>query len=107
MPDTVRPAETREMRLVSRLIRLSDQTADESLAEFIAWRRHPGQGPLSWNEISHALTPVIDEVVTEGTIRKWAASYGIPDGGARIKLTVREYEKGLKTAGLSLPQAHP
>ena len=82
MPGTerVRPAETREMRLISQIIESSRKVSDVSLAQFIARRRHPEAGPNSWNEISHALTPVIfGEFVTEGTIRKWAAVYGIPD----------------------------
>jgi hypothetical protein len=105
MPGTerVRPAETREMRLISRLIEMSSEVSDTSLAQFIARRRHPEAGPNSWNEISHALTPVIfGEFVTEGTIRKWAAAYGIPDRGPRIKITTREYASGLKAAGISL-----
>jgi hypothetical protein len=64
--------------------------------------RHPDAGPHSWNEISHALTPVIDEIVTEGTLRKWAAAYGIPDRGPRIKITPREFAAGLKAAGIAL-----
>ena len=102
MPGTerARPKETREMRLVSRLINMVG--SDPSLAVFIARRRHPDNGPRSWNEISHELTPVIDEIVTEGTLRKWAAVYGIPDRGPRIKLTPKEYAAGLKAAGISL-----
>jgi hypothetical protein len=104
MPDTkrVRPAITREMRLVSRLIETSPEVSDTSLAQFIARRRNPDAGPHSWNEISHALTPVINEIVTEGTLRKWAAAYGIPDRGPRIKLTPREFANGLKAAGITL-----
>jgi hypothetical protein len=104
MPDTkrVRPAITREMRLVSRLIETSPEVSDTSLAQFIARRRNPDAGPHSWNEISHALTPVIDEIVTEGTLRKWAAAYGIPDRGPRIKITPREFAAGLKAAGIAL-----
>jgi hypothetical protein len=71
--ERVRPAITREMRLVSRLIETSPEVSDTSLAQFIARRRNPESGPHSWNEISHALTPVIDEIVTEGTLRKWAS----------------------------------
>lgn len=100
--DRVRPKETREMRLVSRLIEMSPEVTDASLAQFIARRRHPESGPQSWNEISHALTPVIGEIVTEGTLRKWADAYGVPDRGPRIRITAREYAAGLKAVGISL-----
>jgi hypothetical protein len=100
--ERVRPAITREMRLVSRLIEASPEVSDTSLAQFIARRRDPESGPHSWNEISHALTPVIDEIVTEGTLRRWAAAYGIPDRGPRIKITPKEFARGLKDAGIIL-----
>lgn len=100
--ERVRPRETREMRLVSRLIDASRKTTDKSLVEFIARRRHPSEGPHSWNEISHALTPVLGELITEGTVRKWAHAYGIPDPGPRVKLTAQEYDEGLEAEGITL-----
>lgn len=102
MPDTAqRPTETREMRLVDRLLQLSEDP--DNLRCFIARRRHPDQGPLSWDQISFELAKHLGgEIVTDGTLRKWAAVYGIPDGGRNINLTKREYEQGLKAANISL-----
>lgn len=105
MPVTedVRPTVTREMRLVSRLIEQDRKSGARSLAEFIAVRRHPDAGPLSWPQISYELVAVIGERVSEGTVRKWAHALGIPDPGPRIKLTADEYTEGLAAAGISLP----
>ena len=100
--ERVRPVETREMRLASRLIERNRKVPEASLAEFIATRRHPNAGPLSWPQISYELVAVIDERVSEGTVRKWAHAYGIPDPGPRIKLTVDEYETGLTEAGITV-----
>jgi hypothetical protein len=78
--ERVRPAITREMRLVSRLIEASPEVSDTSLAQFIARRRDP----------------------ESGTLRRWAAAYGIPDRGPRIKITPKEFARGLKDAGIIL-----
>jgi hypothetical protein len=100
--EKVRPAITREMRWASELIELKPEVPDTSLAQFIARRRNPETGQLSWNEISHALTPVLKAVIAEGTLRRWAAAYGIPDRGPRIKITPKEFARGLKDAGITL-----
>lgn len=91
------------MRLVSRLIYLDEHNQDKSLMQFIARRRQPAQGPKSWDEISYDLRDVIGEIVTDGTLRKWAAIYGVPDGGRGITLTQKEYTAGLKASGIVLP----
>lgn len=105
MPETAtRPGVSREMRLVSKLIAAqTDEGDDESaLCLFIARRRHPNAGPMSWDRVTYELAQVIGEIVTDPTLRKWAAAYGIPDGGRNITLTVKEYERGLKAANISL-----
>lgn len=105
MPERGRPPETREMRLVSRLIeeeRHARMGSDATLAEFIARRRHPDAGPLSWDQISYQLADVIGEIVTDGTLRKWAAILGVPNAGRGVTLTKAEYERGLKAAKIVL-----
>jgi|tagenome__1003787_1003787.scaffolds.fasta_scaffold20589123_1 hypothetical protein len=100
--ERVRPTITREMRLVSRLIAKDRKVPDASLAQYIARCRNPATGQQSWNEISHALTPILGEIITEGTLRKWAAAYGIPDRGPRIKITPEEFAAGIEAAGIAL-----
>lgn len=101
MADTARPAETREMRLVSKLIEQSKAVKDKALVDFLARRRHPAM-QLSWDQVSFQLAAVIGEIVTDGTLRKWASVYGIPDGGRNIVLTTDEYERGLKAASITI-----
>lgn len=73
-----RPDETREMRLVSKVVELTE-VREMSLPEFIAVRRLPGDRWSTWDELSYDLTEVIGEIVTSGTLRRWAKRYGIPE----------------------------
>jgi hypothetical protein len=74
------PGETREMRLVGKVIALTKGIGDKSLPEFIARRRSPGGGWRTWDELSYELTQIIGEIITDGTLRHWAKRYGIPEG---------------------------
>lgn len=97
-----RPPETREMRLVSRILELKARKGnDTTLKQFLARRRHPDAN-LSWDEVSFQLNDVIGEIVTDGTLRKWANIYGIPNAGRGVTLTKDEYENGLAAAGITL-----
>lgn len=97
-----RPPETREMRLVSQVLRLKAKKGDDtSLKQFLARRRHPDAN-LSWDDVSFDLKQVIGEIVTDGTLRKWANIYGIPNAGRGVTLTKDEYENGLAAAGITL-----
>lgn len=109
MPDTrsVRPTVTREMDFASQLIEQNRKVPEASLAEFIASRRHPSAGPLSWPDISYELVSVLRKRVADGTVRKWALAYGIPVPPRGIKLTAEEYEAGLAEAGIVSFRAHP
>lgn len=73
-----RPNETREMRLISKVIELHGDR-DRSLPEFIGRRRQPGSAWRTWDELSFELTELIGEIVTDGTLRRWAKRYGIPE----------------------------
>lgn len=74
------PNETREMRLFSRLIAINDEVNDESLAQFIANRRIPlGTFWRTWEELVFDLASATGELVTDGSLRKWAKRYGIPE----------------------------
>jgi hypothetical protein len=70
--------ETREMRLITKVIQRSD-LLENSLAEFIAVRRAPGPKWRSWEGVTVDLNAVIDEIVGIATLRAWASVYGIPD----------------------------
>lgn len=77
--DRSRPGETREMRLVGRVIALYRKVPDASLPEFIARRRTPGEMWRTWDELSFELAEVIDEVIGARTLNMWAKRYGIPE----------------------------
>jgi hypothetical protein len=70
---------TREMRLFSKVIQASRKVPDESLPEFIARRRMPGDHWRTWDEIRFALREVTGEIVGDQTVRGWAKRYGIPE----------------------------
>lgn len=83
MPTTrPRPNETREMRLVGKVIELSE-LPESDLPSFIAQRRLPGDSWRTWDEISFELAEVIGDIVTNGTLRHWAKRYTIPEDTRR------------------------
>jgi hypothetical protein len=116
MPNLARPQETREMRLFSKVIELvmtagqhNVPVLDISLAEFIARRRQPGDTWRTWDELRYELRDVTGEVVSDGTIRRWARWYGIPeytraDGKAEgsAEVTAAAYAKAIRKAGIVL-----
>jgi hypothetical protein len=94
-----RPDETREMRLVGRLIELNPEVADASLPQFIANRRWPGSDEWStWDEITHELRDITGEIITDVSLRRWASRYGIPQNTALAggPVTEAEYAKALE-----------
>lgn len=106
MPTTrPRPNETREMRLVGRVINLSAGIEDTGLADFIARRRLPGATWRTWDEISFELAEVLGEIVTNGTLRHWAKRYGVPedtkadDSG---KTNTRQFRSALTKAHITI-----
>lgn len=83
MPTTrPRPNETREMRLVGKVIELSS-LPEIDLPAFIAVRRLPGDSWRTWDEISFELAEVTGEIVTDMTLRHWAKRYDIPEDTKR------------------------
>lgn len=75
-----RANETREMRLLTKVIELSKKTKELSLPEFIAVRRQPDSEQWkTWDEITIALYEVTGEVITDVSLRRWAERYGIPE----------------------------
>lgn len=108
---SLRPNETREMRLFSKVVEQhklwnsavgDDSFRDLSLPQFIARRRAPGDDWKSWDEIRYELRTISGEIVTDGTLRKWAQRYGIPqltqaDGDAD------EYGGKLQEVGIEIP----
>lgn len=115
MPTTrTRPNETREMRLFSKVIELDKEIAhlnndasvstDDSLPQFIARRRMPGDGWRTWDEIRYELRDVAGEIVSDGSMRTWARRYGVPentkaDGSDKA---IQEYTDALREAGIDL-----
>jgi hypothetical protein len=97
------PDETREMRLVSKVIELHEDR-DASLPEFIARRRLPGTTWRTWDELSFELTEVIGEIVTDGTLRRWAKRYGIPESttAEQDDGVAKAYTAVLRKAGIVL-----
>lgn len=98
------PNETREMALFSKVVSLAED-ADRSLAEFIARRRVPGVGWRSWDQIRYELAQVSGQIVSDGSIRKWAERYGIPqytqaDGQGDVN--PKAYARALAKAGISI-----
>lgn len=97
--------ETREMRLITKVIQLSD-IKERSLAEFIAARRAPGPDWHSWEGVTVDLEKVTGEVVGIATLRTWADVYGIPDGtrlnGEHGGTRAKQYANALKRAGITI-----
>lgn len=98
--------ETREMRLITRVIQLSD-VPETSLAEFIARRRAPGADWRSWEGVTVDLHEVIGEVVGIASLRGWAAVYRIPDatrlnGKENVEAAAKGYASALKRAGITI-----
>jgi hypothetical protein len=93
--------ETREMRLISRILFDADLGG---LPEFLASRRLPGNGWRSWEQITIDLHKATDETITREGIRRWARKYGIPedtkptDGPALTKA----YRAKVKRAGITI-----
>lgn len=113
MPTTrPRPNETREMRLFSRVIELHLTTydpkktwvIDNSLPQFLARRRLPGGDYRSWDEIRYELADISGEIVTDGTIRKWAKRYGIPEDTVAEPTdeALAAYSEALRAANIDL-----
>jgi hypothetical protein len=97
------PGETREMRLLSKLIKLSDAVPDESLPEFIARRRSPGTQWRKWPELGYEIADVSDEVIADQSLRQWAKRYGIPEdttADARTGPSAKVYAKAIERAGI-------
>lgn len=114
MPTTrPRPNETREMRLFSRVIKqhwmATDNSevvvfGDRSLPQFLARRRRPGESHRSWDEIRYELADISGEIVTDGTIRKWAKRYGIPEDTVAEPTdeALAAYSEALRAANIDL-----
>lgn len=99
------PGETREMRLISKVIELTELGRDDqSLPQFIARRRLPGVSWRTWDELSFELAEVLGEIVTDGTLRRWAKRYGIPEDTAADADTegVQRYRDALTEANIAL-----
>ena len=96
--------ETREMRLITKVIRAS-RGPEKSLAEFIAKRRAPGPGWRSWEGVTVDLNEVIGEIVGIASLRTWGAAYGIPDGtrpDGTNSMTAEDYAEAIKEAGIEI-----
>ena len=115
MPTTrPRPNETREMRLFSKVIDQHDTlhvisqdggTGATSLPQFIARRRTPGDGWRTWDEIRYELADISGEIVSDGTIRKWAQRYGIPEttqADGKGDTTAKAFATALRKADIEL-----
>jgi hypothetical protein len=91
------------MRLITQVIKLTH--AGNSLAEFIAARRAPGDGWSTWDEITIELHGILNQVITDVTLRKWATRYGIPENtrkdGSGLT-SAADYAKALKRAGITI-----
>jgi hypothetical protein len=93
------------MKLISRVIELSDTVAERSLPEFIAIRRMPGERYCTWDEITIDLHKLTDQVITDVTLKRFAERYGIPghtrkDGAGEV--TTAEYTKAIRKAGIKI-----
>jgi hypothetical protein len=96
--------ETREMRLMTRVIQMSD-VPEKTLAEFIAHRRAPGEHWRSWEGVTVDLNEITGEVVGIATLRTWATIYGIPDGtrqNGNSGITPATYAKAVRKAGITI-----
>lgn len=100
--------ETREMRLVSKLLKA--RSVDHSLGHFLARRRTPGPDWKPWEEIGYDLREAIGESFTRESPRRWAIHLCIPidsrpeDGGVLLS---RYLHRVLKDAGVDLKQSPP
>lgn len=97
--------ETREMRLVGKLIGLDDSVPETSLPQFLASSREPESDKWStWDEITIALHKITGEVFTDVSLRRWAQRYGIPEGTQRQggAVTKAEYARALKRNGITI-----
>lgn len=92
--------ETREMRLVSKLIAAA-KAGDESLTQFLAVRRLPGDRWSTWDQITIDLHAITGEVITDVSLRRWASRYGIPETTTR-EGSAADYRKALKKVGVTL-----
>lgn len=70
------PGETREMILFTAVL---SKRVRQTLPQFLASRRAPGDGWRPWEAIVYELTEATGVLVTDGTIRRWAKRYGIPE----------------------------
>lgn len=92
--------ETREMRLISRVL---EGTGKGDLATFLASRRHPAYW-RSWEQIAFDLHGATGELITREGIRRWARKYGIPENTTRDdgpKL-IGAYRAAVKRAGIEI-----
>lgn len=99
-----RPGETREMRLLSKVIKMS-KGPETSLPQFIARRRRPGKNWRTWPELAFEIAGVSDEVIADQSLRQWAKRYGIPedtvaDGSKGTSLEA--YDRAMKDAGITI-----
>lgn len=97
--------ETREMRLVSKLISLSPAVSDESLPQFLAARRRPNhEAWRTWDEITWELKNLTGEIFTDVSLRRWGKRYGIPEGTALAggQVTPDDYAQAMREAGIAL-----
>jgi hypothetical protein len=95
--------ETREMRLITRLIETSKRP-EHSLAEFIAKRRAPGKNWRSWEGVSIDLHEATGEVFGIASLRSWAHIYGIPESTRPYgtNLSPEDYAAKLAEAGIKV-----
>jgi hypothetical protein len=106
MPIATAPVrETREMRLISRLLAGSRRPgAPRSLPAFLAIRREPGPEWRTWEQITLDLYEVTGELITREGIRRWARKYGIPEDTKPndSPALVKAYHAKLKRAGIEI-----
>jgi hypothetical protein len=96
------PDETREMRLFSKVIAAYRPVVDKSLPEFIARRRAPGEGWMTWDEVRYELHKATGEFVTDGSIRRWAKRYGIPEDTSAEPGGSAGYTEALAESGITI-----
>jgi hypothetical protein len=103
MPIATAPVrETREMRLISRLLASARKGAP--LPVFIAQRRDPSGNWRSWEQITIDLHAATGETITREGIRRWARKYGIPENTKPTDghVEILAYRAGLKRAGIEI-----
>lgn len=99
------PGETREMRLLGRVIQMTKSVPDKSLPEFIARRRAPGKAWRTWPEISYEIAQVSGEVIADQSLRQWAKRYRIPENttaDARSGPSVADYDELIEEAEITI-----